>query len=160
MQLLRPGIFWQLIQDHAQLWSWILSSMSFIDIYEAKFDKLRVIMDVSFQPSHSSSATNTPPKFLYWQYMLHFEYFGLHHSHHIFLDFELVDTMHTNQSKHFTFRCRLLIRLCASYSTNLCLISILMPAANMPWTLSPVATVRWRKVTTQHINKCTSLASK
>jgi len=39
--------------------------MMFLDLYEANFDKLRLIMDASFRPSHASRATNTPPKHMY-----------------------------------------------------------------------------------------------
>ena len=65
-------------------------------MYEANFDKLRVIMDVSFQPRHASRATNKPVKRMYLQYVVYFVYFGLLYSHHIFFDFELVDIMDTN----------------------------------------------------------------
>jgi len=35
-----------MIEDHSQLRSSILSRMSYLDMYEANFDKLWVIMDV------------------------------------------------------------------------------------------------------------------
>jgi len=46
MPLSQPGFSWLMIEDHSQLRSSILSSMSFLDLDEANFDKLRVIMDV------------------------------------------------------------------------------------------------------------------
>jgi len=46
MPLLLPGFSWPMIEDYSQLRSSILSRMSFLDMYEANFDKLRVIMDV------------------------------------------------------------------------------------------------------------------
>jgi len=46
MPLLLPGFSWQMIEDSSQRRSSILSTMSILDIYEANFDKLRVIMDV------------------------------------------------------------------------------------------------------------------
>jgi len=40
----------------------ILSRMYFLNIYKVNFDKLRLIMDVSFQPWYSSRVTNNPLK--------------------------------------------------------------------------------------------------
>jgi len=136
-----PGFSWPMIEDHSQLRSSILSRMSWLDMYEANFDKLRVIMDVSFLPRHASQATNKPPKRMYSQYGVQFVYFSLLHSHHVFFDFELVDPVHTDLSRHFTFRCRRRIPLCTCEDMNLCFISMLKAAANMPWTLSAVSTV-------------------
>jgi len=39
-------VFLAMIEDYSQLRSSILSRMSILDMYEANFDKLRVIMDV------------------------------------------------------------------------------------------------------------------
>jgi hypothetical protein len=83
--------------------------MSFFDMYEVIIDTLRVIMDVSFQSRHASRATKKPPKCMYLQYIVHFVYFSLLHSHHVFFNFELVDTVHRDLSRHFTFGCRQLI---------------------------------------------------
>ena len=121
-----------MIEDYAQLRSSIPFRMTFLDMYEANFDKLRVIMDVSLQPRHTARATNKPPKCMYLQYVVHFVYCSLLHSHHVFFDFELVDTVHTDLSRHFTFRCRWLPWLRACEDMNLCLISMLKAAANMP----------------------------
>jgi len=46
MPVLLPGFSWPMIKDHSQLQSSILSRMSFLDMYEANFDKLRVIIVV------------------------------------------------------------------------------------------------------------------
>jgi len=46
MPLSLPGFSWPMIEDHSQLRSLILSRLIFLDMYEANFDKLRVIMDV------------------------------------------------------------------------------------------------------------------
>ena len=46
MTLSLPGFSWPMIDDHLQVRSSILFRMSFLDIFEAYFDKLRVIMDV------------------------------------------------------------------------------------------------------------------
>jgi len=83
-------------------------------MYEANFDKLQVIMVVSFQPKHVSRATNKPPKRMYLQYVVYFAYFTLLHSHHVFFNFELLDTVYTDLSRYFTFRCRrlILLRVC------------------------------------------------
>jgi len=35
-----------MMEDHSQLRSAILSRLSFLDVYEANFDKLRVIIDI------------------------------------------------------------------------------------------------------------------
>jgi len=43
----------------------IQSRMSFLDIYKANFDKLRLIMDISYLPGHASKATNKPPMRMY-----------------------------------------------------------------------------------------------
>jgi len=45
MPLALPGFSWPMIEDHSHLRSSILSRMSFLDMYEANFDKLPVIMD-------------------------------------------------------------------------------------------------------------------
>jgi len=45
MPLLLLGFSWPMIEDHSHLRSSILSRMSFLDMYEANFDKLQVIMD-------------------------------------------------------------------------------------------------------------------
>ena len=68
---------------------------------------------LSFQLRHASRATNKPPKRMYLQYVVHFVYFSLLYSSHVFFDFELVDPVHTDLSRHFTFRCRRLIPLSA-----------------------------------------------
>jgi len=65
MQLSLPGFSWPQIKDYAELRSSILSRMSFLDMYEANIDKLRVIMDVSFWPRHASRVTNKPPRRMY-----------------------------------------------------------------------------------------------
>jgi len=111
MELSLPGVYWPMIEDNAQLGSAILSRMSFLDTYEANFDKLRVIMEVSFQPRHTSRATNKPPKGMYLLFIVHFVYCSLLHSYHVSVEFESVDPVHTDLSRHFTFRCRRLILL-------------------------------------------------
>jgi len=65
LQLSLPGISWPLIEVLAQLKSTIQSRMMFLDLYEANFDKLRLIMDSSFWPRHASRATNMPLKRMY-----------------------------------------------------------------------------------------------
>jgi len=65
LQLSPPGISWPLINVLAQLKSTIQSRMTFLDLYEANFDKLRLIMDASLGPRHASRATNPPPKRMY-----------------------------------------------------------------------------------------------
>jgi len=70
--------------------------MGSLDMYEANFDKLRVIMDVSCQPRHDPRATSKPPKHVYLQYIVHLVYFSLLHSQHIFFGFDLVDTVHAD----------------------------------------------------------------
>jgi hypothetical protein len=77
-----------------------------------------------------------PPKGMYLQYVVHCVYLSMFHSHDVFFDFELVEPVETDLSRHFTFRCRQLITLRAWYDINLCMISILKAAANMPWTVS------------------------
>jgi len=62
-----------MIEVYAQLTSSIQSRISFLYMYEANFDKLQVIMAVSFQLSHASRATNKPPKRMYLPYIVHFE---------------------------------------------------------------------------------------
>jgi len=86
LHLSLPGVSWPLIEVLAQLKSPIQSRKMFLDLYEANFGKLRLIMDVSFQPRHTLRATL--------------------HSHHVFFDFESVDPVHTDchQSRHFMFR--------------------------------------------------------
>jgi len=64
------GFSWHMIEVHPQLRSSIQSRMSFLNIYEANVDKLRVIMDLSFQPRHATRATNQPPKHIYFQYVV------------------------------------------------------------------------------------------
>jgi hypothetical protein len=55
---------------------------------------------------------------------------------------------------------RELIALSLCDYVKLCVIGILQAAAKMPWTVSYVSTVRWRKVATAHLShKCTSLAN-
>jgi len=54
-----------MIEVQAQLKSAILSRMTFLDLYEANFDMLRLILDVSFLPRHASRVTNKPPKRMY-----------------------------------------------------------------------------------------------
>jgi len=61
-QLLLPGISLPMIEVHAQLKSAIQCRMTFLDLYDANCDKLQLIMDVSFQPRHTSIATNKPLK--------------------------------------------------------------------------------------------------
>ena len=46
MPLLLLGLSWPMSEDHSQLRSSILCRMSFLDMYEANFDKLWIIMDV------------------------------------------------------------------------------------------------------------------
>ena len=46
MPLLLLGFSWPMIEDHSHLRSSIPSRISFLDMFEANFDKLRVIMDV------------------------------------------------------------------------------------------------------------------
>jgi len=65
LQLSLPGISWPLIEVLAQLKSTIQSRMMLLDLYEANFDKLRLIVDGSFRPRHASRATNMPPKHMY-----------------------------------------------------------------------------------------------
>ena len=65
----------------------------------------------SFQPRNASRATHKPPKRMYLQYVVHFVYFSLLHSHHVFFDCESVDPAHTDLSRHFTYGCRRLIPL-------------------------------------------------
>jgi len=101
---------------------------------------------LSFQPRNAWRATNKPLKRVYLQYVVHFVYFCLVHSHHVFFDTELGDTVHTNRSWYFTFRCRRLIPLHACEAINLCLISMLKAAADMPSTVSSLSTVRRREV--------------
>jgi len=43
----------------------IQSRMSFLDIYEANFDRLRLIIDISFHPRHASRATIKAPMCMY-----------------------------------------------------------------------------------------------
>jgi len=74
MQLSLPGFCWPRIEDHAHRRCTMLSRMSFLDMYEANCEKLRVIMNVSFQPTHALRATNKPPKRMYLQYFVHFVY--------------------------------------------------------------------------------------
>ena len=69
---------------------------------------------------------------MYFQYVVHFVCFSLLHSHHVSFDFELLDRVHTDLSRYFTFRCRRLIPLRACYDMNQFLISMLKAAANMP----------------------------
>jgi len=65
LQLSLPGIAWPLIEVLAQLKSTIQSRMMFLDLYEANFEKLQLIMNVSFRPMHTSSATIMPLKRMY-----------------------------------------------------------------------------------------------
>ena len=65
LQLSLPGISWPMIEVLAQLRSAMQSRMTFLDLYEANIDKLRLIMDVSFLPRHASRVTNTPLKHMY-----------------------------------------------------------------------------------------------
>ena len=46
MLLSLPEFSWPMIEDYLQLRSSILSRLSFLDMYEANFDKLWVIIDV------------------------------------------------------------------------------------------------------------------
>ena len=62
----------------------IQSRMSFLDIYKTNCDKLRLIMDISFEPRHTSRATNMPPMCMYPS-LLCTLYCGLLHSHYVFL---------------------------------------------------------------------------
>ena len=132
MLLPLPGFSRPMIEVHAHVRSSIQSRMSFLDMYQATFDKLQVIMDVLFQPRHTNRATNKPPKHMHLQYIVHIVYFSLLHSHHVLFDFELVDTLHTDLSRHFTFTCRQLIPLRTCYDMNQCMRSMLKDAANMP----------------------------
>jgi hypothetical protein len=54
LHLSLQGVSWPLIEVLAQVKSPIQSRMMFLDLYEANFDKLRLIMDVSFPPGTSS----------------------------------------------------------------------------------------------------------
>jgi len=58
-------ISWPEIEVQAPLRSAIQSRMRFLDLYEANFDKLGLIMDILFQPTHASRVTNKPPKRMY-----------------------------------------------------------------------------------------------
>jgi len=111
IQLSLPGLSWPMIEVHSLLRSSIQSRMSFLEMYKVNFDKQQVIMNVSFQPRHNTTATNHPPKRMYLQYVMQFVYLNLLYSHHVFFDFEWVDTVHTDLSRHFTFQCRQLIPL-------------------------------------------------
>jgi len=51
------GMCWPMIKVQAQLRSAIQSRMTFLDFYEVNFGKLRLIMNVSFQVRHASTAT-------------------------------------------------------------------------------------------------------
>ena len=116
---------------------------------------------LSFQPRHASRATNKPPMRMYLQYVVHFVYYRLLHSHHCFLRLWISGpSAHKIYQDNFTFRCRRLIPLHACWDMNLCLNSLLKAAANMPWTVSSVSTVHSRKVATAQLNhKCTSPAN-
>jgi hypothetical protein len=48
LQLSLPWFFWPMIEVHTQLRSSIQSRLRFVDMYKANFDKLWVIIDVSF----------------------------------------------------------------------------------------------------------------
>jgi len=60
-----PAISWPMMEVQAQLRSAIQSRKMLLDLYEANFDMLRLILDVSFQPRHASRVTNKPPKRMY-----------------------------------------------------------------------------------------------
>jgi len=57
LHLLLLGMSWPMIDVQAQLRSASQSRMMFLDFYEVKFGKLRLIMNVSFQVRHASTAT-------------------------------------------------------------------------------------------------------
>ena len=65
LQLSLLGISWAQIAVLAQLKSTIQSRIMFLELYGANCDKLRLIMDILFQPRYASRATNTPPKRMY-----------------------------------------------------------------------------------------------
>jgi hypothetical protein len=146
------GLSWPLIEGHVQLRSSILSRMGFLDTYQANFNKLWVIMDVIFQPRHATRVTNKPLKHIYLQYIVRLVEFSLLHSHHVFFDFELVDTVNTDLTRLFTLRCRWLIPLRACWNMNLFLISPLKATDNVPSTVSSIATIHRRKVATAELN--------
>jgi len=51
------GMSWPLIEVQVQLRSAIQSRMMFLDFYEVNFGKLQLIINVSFQVRHTSTAT-------------------------------------------------------------------------------------------------------
>jgi hypothetical protein len=50
-------MIWPMIEDQPQLRSAIQSRMTFLDFNEVNFGKLQLIVNVSFQVSHASTAT-------------------------------------------------------------------------------------------------------
>jgi len=155
-----PGFFWPVIDVHAQLESSNQSSMSFLEMDSAKFDKLRVIMDVSFLLRHTSRATNKPPKRMYFQsvvplYIL--VYFIL-----IMFSSNLKLSTWCTQIHHNTSP----LGAGGSSSSTSAKIwtygwsSMFKATANIPWTVSSVSTVCWRKVAAGQLNyKCTGPAN-
>jgi hypothetical protein len=85
--------------------------MSFFDMYEANFDKLRVIMDVIIPAQARLKSDKHATEAHVLALRSAFCIFSLHHSDHVFFNFELLDPVHTDLSRHFTFRCRQLIPL-------------------------------------------------
>ena len=155
-----PGISWPMIEVLAQLRYAIQSRMRTLYFDKANSGKLWLIMDISFQPRHTSKATNTPPKLMFPRQQRNL-YFSFRHSHHVFFDCESVDAVHSecHLSRHFTFRCRRLIPLGLCYYIKLCLIGILKAAARMPWMVSSVSSCLLEEGCPEQLNhKCTDLA--
>jgi len=65
LQLLLADVSRHMNEVQKQLRSAIQSRLSFLDLYEANFDKLRLIMDVQFQPRHAWRVTNEALKRMY-----------------------------------------------------------------------------------------------
>jgi len=74
------GMSWHIIQVQTQLGSAIQSRLTFWDFYEANFGKLRLIMNISFQVRHTSTATIS----------IRSTYTPLHSAHFIFVCFVLI----------------------------------------------------------------------
>jgi len=51
------GMSWPMIEVQAQLRSAMQSRMTFLDFYEVNFGKVQLIMKISFQVRHASTAT-------------------------------------------------------------------------------------------------------
>ena len=147
VQLSQPSISWLMIEVLAQLISAIQSRMRFFDLYEANFDKLRLMIDVWFQPRHASRVPNAPLKSMYLS-LLCTLYFRFLHSHHVFFNLESVDAVHIDShlSRHFTMRCRQLITFGLCKYVNPCLIGIWRLPLKCPELSAPCQLVRWRMV--------------